>query len=83
MVELEDVSDEMELSSGYGTITVSVPDDFGGELDASTGSGRFYSDFPITVRGRIDPRHVRATIGTGGRRLTMRSGNGDVELRKK
>jgi DUF4097 and DUF4098 domain-containing protein YvlB len=83
MDALADVSDDMELSSGNGTITVTVPDDFGGELDASTGSGRFYSDFPITVRGRIDPRHVRATIGKGGRRLTMRSGNGDVELRKK
>ena len=30
--------------------------------------------------GRIDPQHVRATIGKGGRRLTMRSGNGDVEV---
>ena len=83
MDAIADVSDDMELSSGNGTITVTVPADFTGELDASTGSGKFYSDFPMMVRGRIDPQHVRATIGKGGRRLTMRSGNGDVELRKK
>ena len=83
MDAIADVTDDMELSSGNGTITVTVPGDFAGEIDASTGSGKFYSDFPLTLRGRIDPQHVRATIGRGGRRLTMRSGNGDVELRKK
>ena len=83
MDAIADVPDDMELSSGNGTITVTVPANFAGEIDASTGSGKFYSDFEMTLRGRIDPQHVRATIGRGGRRLTMRSGNGDVELRKK
>ena len=83
MDAIADVTDDMEFSSGNGTITVTVPPNFAGELDASTGSGKFYSDFPMTLRGRIDPQHVRATIGRGGRRLTLQSGNGDVELRKK
>jgi hypothetical protein len=83
MDAIADVADDMELSSGNGTVTVTVPADFTGELDASTGSGKFYSDFPLTLRGRIDPHRVRATIGRGGRRLSMHSGNGDVELKKK
>jgi hypothetical protein len=83
MDAIADVTDDMDLSSGNGTITVTVPSDFAGELDARTGSGKFYSDFPLTLRGRIDPRHVRATIGRGGRRISMSSGNGDVELKKK
>lgn len=83
MDAIADVADDMELSSGNGTVTVTVPSDFAGELDASTGSGKFYSDFPLTLRGRIDPRRVRATIGKGGRRISMHSGNGDVELKKK
>ena len=83
MDAIADVPDDMELSSGNGTITVTVPANFAGELDARTGSGKFYSDFPITLRGRMDPHHVRATIGAGGRRITMSSGNGDVELKKK
>jgi hypothetical protein len=83
MDAITDSAEDMELSSGNGTVTVTVPADFAGELDAATGSGKFYSDFPLTLRGRIDPHRVRATIGRGGRRLSMRSGNGDVELKKK
>ena len=83
MDAIADVADDMELSSGNGDVRVTVPADFVGELDASTGSGKFYTDFPLTLRGRIDPHRVRATIGRGGRRLSMHSGNGDVELKKK
>src|SRR5688572_15849542 len=83
MDAIADVPDDMELSSGNGSVTVTVPADFAGELDASTGSGKFYSDFPLTIRGRLNPQRVRATIGQGGRRLSMHSGNGDVELKKK
>ena len=83
MDAIADVADDMELSSGNGTVSVTVPADFAGELHASTGSGKFYSDFPLTLRGRIDPHRVRATIGRGGRRISMHSGNGDVELKKK
>ena len=83
MDAIEDVADDMEFSSGNGSVSVTVPANFAGELVATTGSGKFYSDFPLQLRGRIDPQHVRATIGRGGRRITMSSGNGDVELKKK
>ena len=83
MDAIEDVPEDMEFSSGNGTVTVTVPENFNGELVATTGSGKFVSDFPLTIRGRIEPRRVRATIGRGGRRITISTGNGDVELRKK
>lgn len=83
MDAIADVADDMDFSSGNGSVRVTVPADFSGELVATTGSGKFSSDFPITIRGRIDPQHVRATIGRGGRRITLSSGNGDVELKKK
>jgi DUF4097 and DUF4098 domain-containing protein YvlB len=83
MDAIADVSEDMEFSSGNGSVTVTVPSNFEGELHATTGSGKFYSDFPMSIRGRIDPHRVRATIGRGGRRITMSSGNGDVELKKK
>lgn len=83
MDAIEDLPEDMEFSSGNGTVTVTVPENFNGELVAATGSGKFYTDFPLTIRGRIDPRRVRATIGRGGRRITISTGNGDVELKKK
>ena len=74
---------DMDFSTGNGTVSVTVPANFNGELDASTGHGRIRADFPITLQGRINPQRIRATIGTGGRRVRMHTGNGDVELIKR
>jgi DUF4097 and DUF4098 domain-containing protein YvlB len=76
-------SADMEFTTGNGSVTVALPSTFNGELDASTGHGEFRSDFEIRVVGRLNPRHVRGTIGTGtGRRIRMSSGNGRLELRR-
>ena len=72
----------MEFSTGNGEIMLAVPDDFGAELDASTGSGRITTQIPMRIQGRIDPQHMRGTLGDGGSRLSLRSGNGDIEVRR-
>jgi hypothetical protein len=81
MDELEG-SSSMEFSTGNGSITVAVPEGFGAELQSSTGNGRVSVDFPLKVRGRINHSRVRGTIGDGGGRLVMRSGNGNLEVRR-
>lgn len=74
---------DMTFRTGNGAVIVSLPRDFKGEVDASTGHGEFTSDFEIKVLGRLNPRHIRGTIGEGGtRRIRMSSGNGRLELRK-
>jgi hypothetical protein len=74
---------DMAFTTGNGSVTVAVPGTFNGEIDASTGHGEFRSDFEIRIMGRLNPRHVRGTIGTGtGQRIRMSSGNGRIELRK-
>jgi hypothetical protein len=76
-------SSDMQFVTGNGSVTVALPSTFSGEIDASTGHGEFRSDFEIRVLGRLNPRHVRGTIGTGGTRtIKMVSGNGRLELRK-
>ena len=75
--------DDMEFHTGNGRVTVSVPADFSAEIETSQGQGEFHTDFPMTVKGRLTPSRVRATIGRGGRRLHMTSGNGDIELIKR
>jgi len=74
--------DDMTFSSGSGSIRVMLPADFNGEVDAGSGNGSLSSDFPIQLRGRMDPQHLRGTIGNGGRLLRMRTGNGRIELLK-
>lgn len=74
---------DMTFTTGNGSVTVALPGSYSGEIDASTGHGEFRSDFEIRIMGRLNPRHVRGTIGTGGaHRIKMSSGNGRLELRK-
>lgn len=74
---------DMTFSTGNGAVRVALPSTFAGEIDASTGHGDFSSDFEISVLGRLNPRHIRGTIGRNGtRRIRMSTGNGRLELRK-
>jgi Uncharacterized conserved protein len=75
-------SEDMTFSTGSGDVRVTLPTDYNGELDATTGNGTISSDFDLKVEGRMSPRRVRATIGSGGARLRLATGNGGLEVRK-
>ena len=75
--------DDMEFSSGNGRIELTVPDDFSAEVEASSGNGKVVTDFPVTIRGRLSAQRLHGTIGKGGRRLRMTTGNGSMEIRKR
>jgi hypothetical protein len=73
----------MTFSTGSGSVRVSLPADFNGELDANTGNGSINTDFAITVQGRLSSSRLRGIIGTGnGPMIKLRSGNGRLEIRK-
>jgi hypothetical protein len=76
-------NEDMEFSSGNGRVEVVVPADFSAEVEANSGNGKVVTDFPITIRGKLTPSHLRGTIGNGGRRLRMSTGNGSMEIRKR
>jgi hypothetical protein len=73
---------DMEFSSGNGNVILTLPADFSASVDASTGNGGFDSDFPLRVIGRMSSHHVNGTIGNGGGRLHISTGNGSIALRK-
>jgi hypothetical protein len=81
MTELRAASD-MEFTTGNGRIEVTVPAEFNADIDASTGNGGIRTDFPIQVSGRMSKTRLRGTIGQGGRRLRLVTGNGEIEIRK-
>lgn len=74
---------DLRFSTVNGSVTLEVPSDLDAELEMRTVNGRLNADFPITVQGRINPRHLRATIGKGGRVIELRTVNGSVNLRKR
>jgi hypothetical protein len=72
----------------YSTVNGSIQVEFDGELtdadvEMSTVNGRFEINFPITIQGRLNPRHLRTRLGNGGRRIKLTTVNGNVELRKR
>lgn len=75
--------DDMTFSTGSGSVRVTLPSGYNGELDASTGNGELRSDFDLKIQGRMNPRHVRATIGEGGPKLRLATGNGRLEVLKR
>ena len=71
------------ISTGDGSVTLDLPEDFDAELDAHTGDGR------VSVReGAMSQilestrRSVRGRLGDGGRSLHVRSGDGTITLRR-
>lgn len=70
----------MEFETVNGSISIELPAAFNGEIDMSTVNGGLRSDFPLQLSGRISPRHLRATIGNGGREVRLRTVNGGIEL---
>lgn len=74
---------DLDFSTTNGSVTVEMPAALGAEVEMSTVNGRVNTEFPVTVSGRIDPKRLRATIGSGGGpRVRLRTVNGSVDLRR-
>jgi DUF4097 and DUF4098 domain-containing protein YvlB len=78
-----DLWSDLRFESTNGTVIAEFSDDLNAEVDLSTTNGRFLTDFPVTISGRIDPRRLRATLGKGGPRIRLSTTNGNVELRRR
>jgi len=70
------------LRSGDGNITLQLPSDFRADIDAHTGDGHMEVDIPIatTVAGR--EHSIQGKINGGGIAIELRTGDGDIRLRK-
>jgi hypothetical protein len=78
-------SEPMDFTTVNGSVTVELPESLGADVTMSTTNGHLDSDFPLVVRGRIDPRHLSMHVGngSGGPQISLTTVNGDVELRKR
>jgi Putative adhesin len=72
----------LDYSTVNGSVTVTLPAKIDAEVDLSTVNGNVQSDYPLTLQGHIDPKHLHATIGSGGLRIRASTVNGQIELRK-
>ena len=76
-------TEPINLTTVNGDVTARVPNELDVDVVLNTVNGRIDTDFPITTTGAIDGRRLAATIGNGGRKLTLTTVNGDAELRRR
>ena len=76
-------TNELKFSTVNGAVVVSFPGELDAEVTASTVNGEIATDWPLTVRGRFGQKNLNGTIGSGGRRLSLHTVNGDIEIRKR
>jgi hypothetical protein len=76
------LEEDWEITTGDGSVVLRLPAEFDAELDASTGDGRVTSRHPGVLLEGEDRRReaARTTIGTGGRTLTVHSGDGSIQI---
>src|SRR6266699_1544587 len=75
-------TDALDFRTVNGAITLDLPANLSTEVRASTVNGDIVTDFPLMVTGRLGPRRLHGTIGSGGRRLALETVNGSIRLRK-
>jgi DUF4097 and DUF4098 domain-containing protein YvlB len=68
------------LTSGTGSITLDLPRNFSGQLEASTGVGRISLDLPASVSRSLVGSSAQAKLGTGGETVAIRTGMGDIHI---
>jgi hypothetical protein len=74
---------DVRVHTGDGSVTLFLASQFGGQLDALTSDGHIESEMPLALSGRMDSRHLYATVGSGGdSRLNIRTGDGDIRIKR-
>jgi DUF4097 and DUF4098 domain-containing protein YvlB len=72
-----------ELGTHSGDVRMAIPAGSAFDLEANTFNGTIETDFEIKVVGKISPREIRGTVGSGGATISLKSFSGDVELKMK
>jgi hypothetical protein len=78
-----EMTDDWNITTGDGSVSLYLPSDFGAELDAHTGDGSITNDLGVApaANGERDRHTVRGRLGDGGRQLRIRTGDGSIRLR--
>lgn len=73
---------DCRLTTSGGSVTVYLAEGIGVDLDAGTSGGRVHTEFPVTIRGEISERRLKAKINGGGPELYLHTSGGSVYIKK-
>jgi hypothetical protein len=82
------MEDDWDISTGDGSVSLYLPAGFNADLDAHTGDGGIRNELGAADLERSgdrererDRRRLRATLGSGGHRLRIETGDGAIALK--
>ena len=78
------MSEPWDISTGDGAVSVYLPADFSADIDAHTGDGSISNDLRMSSvedDRDEDRRTIRGRLGSGGKRVRIRTGDGSIRLR--
>jgi DUF4097 and DUF4098 domain-containing protein YvlB len=80
-----EMSENWDITTNDGGVTLYLPSGFGAEVDAHTGDGSIRNDLSITdgpePEGEEHRRTLRGKLGEGGKQIRIRTGDGTIRLR--
>jgi DUF4097 and DUF4098 domain-containing protein YvlB len=74
----------VQVTTNHGDIRLTMPNNAGFHLDASTGNGSFSSDYPeLSASGSGQSNaNVKGMVGKGNSKVTVSTDVGDIDIRK-
>ena len=72
----------VQLSTGGGSISVSVPATAAFNLDAKTSGGNVSTELTVAVVGKLQRGRLEGPVNGGGKLVQLRSGGGGIQLNK-
>jgi hypothetical protein len=79
------MTDDWMIDTGDGPVSLELPDGFAAEIEADPGSdGRVRNDLDLTnvTGGTRDKRALKGSLGQGGKKLVIHTGDGTIHLTK-
>lgn len=70
----------ISLDTSGGSITLVLPQNTRGSVDAGTSGGHVTSDLPVTTTGIIARNHLHGAIGGGGPLISLHTSGGSIHL---
>jgi hypothetical protein len=71
----------LDAETENGPVDLRVPAHYAAHLETGTVNGPMEIDFPITIQGRFEPRHISIDIGGGGPTVHVATTNGPLSVK--
>lgn len=70
----------IRLDTSGGSITLALPRNTRGSVDAATSGGRVTSDLPLSTTETVAGNHLRGAIGGGGAPISLHTSGGSIHI---